>query len=145
MFPVREMPRATLALLRSALGVLTGKRVLLLGASYREGISDTRNSPSSYFIACAEEEGVVIDIQDPLANELEDIGRKVQRQLPNPDGYDAVIFAVAHDTYRELEPKKWLGGKTPLIIDANNVLLAEQTCGFRAAGCRVKAVGRGDL
>jgi UDP-N-acetyl-D-glucosamine dehydrogenase len=141
----REMPRATLALLRSALGVLVGRRILLLGASYREGVSDTRNSPSSYFIACAEEEGVVIDIHDPFADELVDIGRKVQRLLPKPDGYDAVIFAVAHETYRELDPKEWIGTQRPLIVDANNVLSAEQTCSFAAAGCKVKAIGRGDL
>src|ERR1700687_5839026 len=42
----REMPRATLALLRSVLGVLMGKQILLLGAAYREGVSDTRNSAS---------------------------------------------------------------------------------------------------
>jgi UDP-N-acetyl-D-glucosamine dehydrogenase len=141
----REMPRATLALLRSILGVLMGKQILLLGATYREGVSDTRNSASSYFISCAEEEGVVVDIHDPFTDELEDIGRKVRRLLPNPDGYDAVVFAVAHDTYRELDPKKWIGTKTPLIVDANNVLSAEQTCSFGAAGCQVKAVGRGDL
>jgi hypothetical protein len=44
-----------------------------------------------------------------------------------------------------LDPNKWIGTKTPLIVDANNVLSAEQTRSFGAAGCQVKAVGRGDL
>lgn len=141
----REMPRATLVLLRSALGALRGKRLLLLGASYREGVADTRSSPSSYFVELVQDEKVFVDIHDPFVDELSGIGRKVQRSLPSPEGYDAVVFAVAHDIYRDLDPETWLKGGRPVIIDANSVLSTEQTCSFAAAGCKVKAVGRGDL
>ena len=141
----REMPRAILSLLRSVLGDLITRRVLLLGVSYREGVSDTRNSAATSFVTWAEEEGVVVDLHDPYADELEGIGRRVQSALPDPDGYDAVIFAVAHDVYRELDPMRWLGTRRPVIIDANNVLSAEQMSRFGAVGCKVRAVGRGDL
>jgi len=140
-----EMPRATLALMQEALGTLTGKHVLLLGATYREAVADTRYSASSDFVLWVEEKGVAIDIHDPLVSQLEAINRKVERILPRPDGYDAVIFAVAHDEYRNLDPIAWLGLTRPLIIDANNVLSATQITAFRAAGCSLKAVGRGDL
>jgi peptidoglycan/LPS O-acetylase OafA/YrhL len=65
-----QMPRATLAMLRTALGGLGGKRILLLGASYREEVADTRYSPSTSFTVWAEAEGAKVDVQDPLVDVL---------------------------------------------------------------------------
>jgi nucleotide sugar dehydrogenase len=140
----RDMPRATLALMQKMLGNLKGKHVLLLGATYREDVADTRYSASTDFVLWAEEKGVAIDIHDPLVDELEDLNRKVERILPRPGGYDAVIFAVAHNEYKKLDPAVWLGAARPLIIDANNMLSAAQITAFRTAGCGVKTVGSGD-
>jgi UDP-N-acetyl-D-mannosaminuronate dehydrogenase len=139
------MPRATIAILRSTMSELANKHVLLLGATYREDVADTRHSPSKDFVLWAEAEGAKVDVHDPLVSELEGIGRPVMRDLPRPNGYDAVVFAVAHEPYRKLQPQTWLGGARPLILDANSVLSAEQIALFQSAGCRVKAVGRGDL
>jgi UDP-N-acetyl-D-glucosamine dehydrogenase len=139
------MPRATIAILRSTMSELANKHVLLLGATYREDVADTRHSPSKDFVLWAEAEGAKVDVHDPLVSELEGIGRPVMRDLPSPNGYDAAVFAVAHEPYRKLQPQTWLGGARPLILDANSVLSAEQIALFQSAGCRVKAVGRGDL
>jgi len=141
----RLMPRATLAMLRSTMSALTNKHVLLLGATYREDVADTRYSPSKDFVLWAEAEGANVDVHDPLVSELEGIDRPVMRDLPRPSGYDAAVFAVAHELYRKLQPQEWLGGARPLILDANSVLSPEQIALFQSAGCRVKAVGRGDL
>jgi UDP-N-acetyl-D-glucosamine dehydrogenase len=139
------MPRATIAMLRTAMSELANKHVLLLGATYREDVADTRFSPSKDFVLWAEAEGASIDVHDPLVSELEGIGRPVMRDLPPPSGYDAAVFAVAHDSYRKLQPQEWLGNARPLILDANSVLSPEQIALFQNAGCRVKAIGRGDL
>jgi len=139
------MPRATIAMLRSTMSELANKHVLLLGATYREDVADTRFSPSKDFVLWAEAEGASVDVHDPLVNELEGIGRPVMRDLPRPSGYDVAVFAVAHESYRKLQPQEWLGTARPLIIDANSVLSPEQIARFQNAGCRVKAVGRGDL
>jgi nucleotide sugar dehydrogenase len=141
----RLMPRATLAILRNTMSELANKHVLLLGATYREDVADTRYSPSKDFVLWAEAEGAIVDVHDPLVSELEGIGRPVMRDLPQPNGYDAAVFAVAHEPYRKLLPETWLGSARPLVLDANAVLSAEQIALFQAAGCRVKAVGRGDL
>jgi nucleotide sugar dehydrogenase len=141
----QQMPRATLGLLEDGLCGLNGKHILLLGASYREDVADTRHSPSADFLVWAEAKGARIDVQDPLAETLEDIGRPVRRDLSAPDGYDAAVFAVGHEHYRRLQPAQWLKRDRPLIVDANMVLTAFQISDFRNAGCRVKVVGRGDL
>lgn len=141
----QKMPRATVRLLEEALGGLDGKRILLLGASYREDVADTRYSPSADFLAWAEAKGAAVTVQDPLVETLEDLDRPVRRDLFGPDGYDAAVFAVAHEPYRALEPAAWLGRDRPLIVDANMVLSQAQIDGFIGAGCRVKVIGRGDL
>jgi UDP-N-acetyl-D-glucosamine dehydrogenase len=139
------MPRATISMLCNAMAGLTNKHVLLLGATYREDVADTRCSPSNDFVVWAEAEGATVDVHDPLVSQLEQIGRPVMRDLPGPSGYDAAVFAVAHELYRKLQPRTWLGSARPLILDANSVLSSEQIALFQRAGCRVKAVGRGDL
>jgi nucleotide sugar dehydrogenase len=50
----RQMPHATLDLLEQGLGGIAGKRILLLGASYREDVAVSRNSPSADFLVWAE-------------------------------------------------------------------------------------------
>lgn len=141
----RQMPAATLGMLEATLGGLTGRRILLLGASYREDVADTRNSPSADFLVWAEAKGAHVDVLDPLVEALDDIGRPVHRGLHGPDGYDAAVFAVAHESYRKLKPAEWLGRGRPLIFDANMILTTEQLHAFHEAGCRVKVIGRGDL
>jgi nucleotide sugar dehydrogenase len=141
----QQMPRATIAMLETALGGLADKRILLLGASYREDVADTRYSPSVDFLSWAEAKGASVEVSDPLVDTLEDISRPVCRASCGPDGYDAAVFAVAHEPYRTLEPKKWLGRERPLIVDANMVLSGSQIAAFREAGCQVKIIGRGDL
>ncbi len=141
----KQMPKATIAMLEASLGGLKGKRILLLGASYREDVADGRYSPSADFLVWAEAKGARIDVQDPFLDELEEIDRPVAQTLTSPDGYDAAVFAVAHEPYRNLAPQEWLGRERPLIVDANLVLKAAQIKGFQQAGCRVKVIGRGDL
>jgi UDP-N-acetyl-D-mannosaminuronate dehydrogenase len=119
--------------------------MLLLGASYREDVADTRNSPSADFLVWAETKGARVEVQDPIVGLLEDIGRPVHRELSPPDGYDAAVFAVGHESYRRLRPAQWLGKDRPLIIDANMVLDSAQIDAFQVSGCRVKVIGRGDL
>ena len=139
----QKMPLATLEMLKKHLGGLAKKRILLFGASYREDVSDTRYSPSADFLFWAEEGGAIVHVHDPLVDMLEDYA--VHRGDANPEGYDAVVFAVAHHAYRVLEPAVWLAGSKPLVIDANMVLSPHQIEAFRKAGCNLKVIGRGDL
>lgn len=140
-----QMPKGAIAILRASLGSLANKRILLLGATYREDVADTRLSPSTDFIRWVEAEGAAVDVHDPLVDSIEDIARPVIDDLPQPCGYDAAVFAVAHEAYRQLRPAEWLGEERLLVLDANFVLSPEQIADFQQAGSKVKVVGRGDL
>ena len=139
------MPRNSSALLRTALGgSLSGKRILLLGVSYRQDVADTRYSPSEIFAAAVEEEGGTVVSHDPLTTFWAERNEQLAAELPAPSGFDAVVFAVPHREYGELDLARWLGESRPVVLDANNVLTGGQRETLRKSGCKSIAVGRGN-
>ncbi|MBF0283349.1 MAG: nucleotide sugar dehydrogenase [Magnetococcales bacterium] len=141
----QRMPLATLALLRRALGgeSLAGRRWLLLGVSYRPEVADTRQSPSQTFVEAVRVEGGEVVCHDPLVRHWEELNLDLPPSLPDPAGFDGVVFAVAHEFYRQLDLSRWLAGWRGVVIDANGVLTAEQRQQVAAAGCGGWGVGRG--
>ncbi|WP_455186458.1 nucleotide sugar dehydrogenase [Azospirillum palustre] len=140
------MPQASVNRLRKALGgSYRAKRLLMLGVSYRQDVGDTRHSPAEPFLTAVEAEGAMVDVHDPLVNLWSETGRNVASVLPSPVGYDAVVFTVAHESYAALSMEEWLGDSRPLIFDANHVLTNSQESALRQLGCRMVAIGRGDL
>ena len=139
------MPRVSLDRVEELLGgTLDKKRILLMGVSYRQDVGDTRYGPAETFVREAERRGAEVICHDPLVGVWPEMDREVLRDVPKAEGVDAVVFAVGHLAYADLEPAAWLGGATPLVFDANAVLSVDQRRGFRAVGCRVSAIGRGD-
>lgn len=124
-------------------GGLAGKRLLLLGVSYRQDVADTRYSPSEIFVRSASGRGADVACHDPLVSHWAELGVDVATELPAPDGLDALVFAVPHRMYRELELESWLGGARPAVLDANDVLSREQRRRLRDLGCAVESIGRG--
>ena len=138
------MPLATLDEVDSLLGGLEGKRILLLGVAYREGVADTRESPAALFLTSARERGAEVVPHDPLVREWDPYG-EIPAELPSPEGFDAVVFAVPHAEYLELDVPGWLGPARPLIVDAANVLPRETLRTLAGLGCRVWGIGRGTI
>jgi nucleotide sugar dehydrogenase len=137
-------PRRVLQKLRLLLdGDLVGRRLLLLGVSYRDGVADTRRSPSQIFFEAATAEGAEISVHDPLVEQWRELGLSVPRQLPPAEGFDAVILAVPHPEYRNFDFVGWLGDARPMFLDAFGVLSAHSRAALRAAGCQVESIGRG--
>ena len=140
----RAMPLASLAALEDLLGgTLEGKRVALLGVSYRPDVADTRASPALTFVQEARRRGAALVLHDPLVAAWPELSIEVSEALPEPAGLEAVVFATAHPEYREIDPEAWLKGARPAVLDANDVLTSAQRRAFRALGCRVASIGRG--
>jgi nucleotide sugar dehydrogenase len=137
------MPIVTLDKLEELLGGLEGKHVLLLGIAYREGVGDTRFSPSELFLTQARERGAEVVAHDPLVAQWN--GQEVPAELPAADGFDAVVFAVPHTEYVTMDAQAWLGDARPLVLDANNVLPADQLHRLAREGYRVWSIGRGPI
>jgi UDP-N-acetyl-D-glucosamine dehydrogenase len=141
----RAMPMSTLRRLEELLPRgLDGATVALMGVSYREGVADTRKSPSETFVREARARGATIRVHDPLVRYWSELEMIVPTDLPPLAGVDAVVFAVPHEPYRRLDIERWLGAARPVVLDASDVLSAAQRATFARLGCTVASIGRGD-
>ncbi len=81
--------------------VIKGSKVLIMGLTYKENVSDTRESPAREMVKALQEYKVDVYGYDPLLSkkEIEGFGVKAIEKL---DGVkpDCVILAVAHEQFR---------------------------------------------
>ncbi len=140
------MPRHAVNRFKHLLGgSLEGKKVLLCGVAYRQDVGDTRYSPSESVFRALTELGAYVDIHDPLVDFWDELNLTILQQLPSPDGYDGVFFAVPHSEYVHINLSQWIANKsTTLIFDAFMVWKKEQRSLFRAQGVRIEAIGVAD-
>jgi nucleotide sugar dehydrogenase len=138
-----QMPLHTVDRTEHLLGTLEGKRLLLLGVSYRQDVADTRYSPAETFVNEARRRGASVTAVDPLVGWWPELEQPVDPELPPAVSVDAAIFAVPHREYRELDLEKWLGAATPAVVDANDVLTDAQRDAVERAGCPFAKIGRG--
>ena len=139
----RRMPLVSLNKVERLLGgSLKGKRILLLGISYRQDVGDTRFSPSEVFVAEAIKRKAEVLAHDPLVQQWPETRAHLVRGMPDPD-VDAVVFAVPHQEYRSWDLERWLGSRRPVIFDANRVLTRHQLESLSRLGCQVGSIGRG--
>jgi len=151
---------------------IAGAEVLICGASYRQDVGDTRYSGSEMVVRKLTEIGAEIRVHDPYVEhwyELESQdtypapGHSWARFFRNQDhltdttvqqdmtaalsGAEALILAVPHKPYLELDPDQviaWAGG--PLaVIDCFGILDDEKIKRYFELGCEVKALGRGHI
>ena len=80
-----------------------GARVLILGLTFKENCPDLRNTRVVDVVAELRDYGVQVDVHDPWVDAA-DVQQEYGIALvttPEPEAYDGVILAVAHDSYRE--------------------------------------------
>jgi len=84
---------------------LKGARVLVMGVTFKEDVSDIRNSKVAELIQEVKSYTLDVDVVDPHASAHE-VEEEYQLQLASaPEAhYEAVILAVAHKEYSGLQP-----------------------------------------
>jgi UDP-N-acetyl-D-galactosamine dehydrogenase len=83
-----------------------GARILALGLTFKENVPDLRNSKAAALILALRERGFALDVHDPLADVDEarrEYGLQLLEALPEDDAYDAVLGAVPHRAYADLD------------------------------------------
>jgi UDP-N-acetyl-D-galactosamine dehydrogenase len=78
-------------------------RVLILGATFKENCPDLRNTRVVDLVKEFESFGALVDIYDPWADGAEakaEYGLELLPHAPEPNTYDAVVVAVAHDEFK---------------------------------------------
>jgi len=82
---------------------IDGSRVLVLGLTFKENCPDLRNTRVVDVVAELRDYGVVVDVHDPWVDPAEaqkEYGLALV-ESPEPQAYDGVVLAVAHDSYRD--------------------------------------------
>jgi len=158
--------------LRNMNRYIAGSDVVLCGASYRQDVGDTRYSGSEIVVRKLTEMGAEVRVHDPYVehwfefknqglypsnkhslkrffrnqDELEKI--TVEKDLKKTlNGAEAVILAVPHEPYLELQPKdvvEW-AGQPIAVIDCFGILTDDKIRKYFKLGCEVKALGRGHI
>ena len=103
-------------------GDLTGKKILVLGVSYRQDVGDTRHSPTEIFAREAVKRGAELTYHDPLVPYFKEMKADVLHDIPEFTGYDAIIFTVRHGVYSDIDFKTVKISNGTLIFDSNGVL-----------------------
>jgi UDP-N-acetyl-D-glucosamine dehydrogenase len=95
-------------------------RILLVGAAYKPGVADHRESPALQIAARLAERGAAVSYHDPL---VPSVGNLESVTAPRAEDYDLVIVAVVHP-----------GHSYEFLADADHVLDAT----YRTPGGRVR-------
>lgn len=112
--------------------VLAGKnvkdsRVVILGITFKENCPDTRNSKVIDIYEELKEYGIQAFVVDPVADEFETL-REYQIKLSKLEmisDADCLIFAVAHDEYKQISLEKMgelFGDGERIVIDVKGIL-----------------------
>jgi UDP-N-acetyl-D-glucosamine dehydrogenase len=100
-----QMPNFFVKIANERIGGLRGKKVLVIGVSYKPNVADVRETPVEALIFGLREEGAQVFWHDDLVMEWND-----EKSSPLDQGYDLAILATPHD-YLNLKQI----GNTPLI------------------------------
>ena len=141
-----RMPLHALSKLRENIGgSLRNKRVLLCGVSYRNDVADTRFSPSEALYVNLLREEAEVHLHDPIVSWWEEVGVEIPSELPSFEDFDAVVFAVPHRDYQELNLVDYMESpESTYVLDAFMVFEASRRKAFQASGMRIQAIGVGD-
>lgn len=129
---------------RSELGDLDGRRILVMGLSFKPNTDDMRDSPSLETALKLKGAGAHVTVHDPFAlasPQLKDSGLVLQPDIDLAfEGQELCILSTDWEVYRELDPKL-AGAKVSqrVVIDGRNVLNIQD---WQRAGWKVLALGR---
>jgi UDP-N-acetyl-D-mannosaminuronate dehydrogenase len=151
---------------------VNGSKVLVAGASYREDVGDTRYSGSEVVARRLAHLGAKVYAHDPYVEHWWEFEKQdsypypkhslarffdnqdnlkeltVQHDLPSAlEKMDAVVFAVRHSPYLDLDPAQvvdWAGGPIA-VVDAFAILDDERIKQYLRLGCEVRGLGRGHI
>ncbi|MFO7852478.1 MAG: nucleotide sugar dehydrogenase [Bacteroidota bacterium] len=158
--------------LRNMGQAIAGADVLVLGAAYRQDVGDTRYSGSEIVIRKLAEMGAEIKVHDPYVEHWWEFEKQdtypgegqskaqffrsqeklkdlhVEQDLEKAlNDAEAVIFAVPHEAYLDLDPDEVIKliGQPAAIIDCFGMLPDEKIKRYFELACEVKGLGRGHI
>jgi UDP-N-acetyl-D-galactosamine dehydrogenase len=99
-------------------------KVLVMGVTFKEDVSDLRNSKVADLISELKSYGVLVEVTDPHAASAEvkkEYGFEITDDIA--DDYNAVIVAVSHKDYKNLDESyfKSIMAKNGILVDVKGI------------------------
>ena len=119
----------TVKLLIRAGRVVRGASALILGATFKEDVSDMRNTRVTEVVQELENNEVNVNVYDPFVGPAE-LQKYNMRPVKNPflakEKFDAVVLAVPHRMFLDMPPEAYVGlmrngGKPAVFVDIKGV------------------------
>ncbi|MFB7500402.1 UDP-glucose dehydrogenase family protein [Streptomyces sp. NPDC056161] len=134
-------PRRAIARLKEELGGLRGRRIALLGLTFKAGTDDMREAPSRIIASRLVSEGAELTGWDPMARLRPEAPwdrlERTETVIEAVTGCDAAIIVTEWPMLAEVD---WASAatamKTPLLFDGRNLLDPQhlRRCGFTCMG-----------
>ncbi len=105
------------SLLVSVYGNLENKNILILGSTFKENCPDFRNTKVIDIISNLKLKNLNVDVFDPWVDKIDfekEYNQKIFSEIPQKK-YNAIILAVAHDTFKKID-------LNDLMLDSNTVI-----------------------
>ncbi len=142
----REQPLRLLGRLERELGTLAGRKIAILGLTFKPGTDDVRESPGIAIIRQLLQKGARVCGVDPCGI------KNMQKVIPEAGNVhytrdpqlaleeaDAAILVTAWPGFLEIPPEDYARAmRNPLVVDGRRVLDKES---LEKAGCRYLGVG----
>ena len=112
--------------------IVKNSHVLIMGLTFKENCPDLRNSKVEDIIKELKEYNVKISVVDPIAdkNEAKREYNVELEKLENIKDLDAIILAVGHDEYKEIDlkdlEKYYLNKENKILIDVKGIIDKEE-------------------
>jgi UDP-N-acetyl-D-glucosamine dehydrogenase len=93
------MPAYVVSRVTKEIGSLKGKKVVVIGVSYKANVSDTREAPAALVIGELKKQGAVVSWHDPV------VGTWNGQTSSELNGFDIAIVVTKHDAVTEVAIK----------------------------------------
>ncbi len=138
----KNMPLHILEVIKKKFKSLKNKKILIIGATYKDGIDDVRFSPTEILASKLIKHKAEVKIYDQYVK----IWKKFKRNLINKiysEKFDVIVLTISNKFYKQIKLDKISIPKKTFIIDANNVLSKKMIVKLKSKKIRIFSVGRG--
>lgn len=138
----KKMPLHTVNIIKKLTkNKINRKKIIILGASYKNEVGDTRFSPSEILYKYLKKYKCKIDIYDPYVDYWSELKIKVKNKITRLKQYDLIICAVNHSNFKKIN----FEGTTRknIVIDTCSILSLRQLLKLKKNNSTIYRIGKG--